>query len=352
MTRADGVELGADAWMAVCEAASFGFAVVDRRDRIVGANAVLASMLERTLGEVIGATLCEHVLEADRGLDHDHLRALRAGERASYELERRYRTRGDRTIIAREIVTLAPPGSAAELDRVVMLREVTESHRRATELCARGMLVLFGEAASVVSHEARNALAGIRSAVEVIGHALPPGGIEGVAVDEVRRRVGELDESVGELLRFARVPRLAPVSAHAVLAHVATRLADEGTSLAVHGPDLLLRADAPLLAGALLDLCRDAARAVGARPSVTVERERELVVLRVRPGAAQPVWTPSVTPRGVGLGLTMTRRVVEAHGGELVIDDAGGLTSALVRLPVGSDPYREARSIVSGSETT
>ncbi len=320
-------------WRSAFYASATGLAALDGEGRILGANESLVALLERSEDELVGGRLADHVEGADRSLDATLLAELRDQSCASYELERRYRTGSGHGRLVRELVSRATWGS--ESGRLVMLREISESRRRVNAAQARDVLVLLGEATSVVSHEVRNALAGIRSAVEVIGDALPRGSSEAVAVDEVRCRIADLDSSVSDSLAFARAPRLTPVRVRDVLARVASSLAP--STVSVEGPDPLLHADAPQLACALEELCC----ALAPRPSrltVRVEVEhgppRAVILMRGVLRADERRSVAHADP----LGRRLARRIIEAHGGEL----SEGSAPMVVRLPVGSEPHREA----------
>ncbi len=321
-----------DVWVSAFRAARMGFAAIGADERIMWSSSVLEAVLERSSDELIGARLTDYVEEADRDLDALLLASLRTGERTFYELERRYRSKGGRTVFVRELVSRAVWSGG--IGRLVTMREVSESRRRTLAAQARDALVLLGESAAIVSHEVRNALAGIRSAVEVIGDALPPGGIEDVAVDEVRGRIVDLDRRVSELLAFARVPRLAPASARAVLDGVSMALVS--CTLCVRGDDLLLRVDAPQIATALVEVCRGLAPR--STLDVSLEREGAWAVLRLRDASPRESRAASWNARQDRLGARLAQRVIEAHEGELSVEP----DAMIVRLPVAADPDREA----------
>ncbi|MGH7298494.1 MAG: ATP-binding protein, partial [Polyangiaceae bacterium] len=85
----------------------------------------------------------------------------------------------------------------------------------------------------------------------------------------------------------------------------------------------------------------------GAEVAVDVHRDGESAVIAVRdrgPGIApedlprlfEPFFTRKEPGKGVGLGLTIARSVIEAHGGSIEVENdrsAGGAT-ARVRLPL------------------
>ena len=94
------------------------------------------------------------------------------------------------------------------------------------------------------------------------------------------------------------------------------------------------------------------AQPTGGRIGVVVERDDSgrSVVIRVEddgpgllPQVRDRVFEPFVSTKeaGMGLGLSICRRIVESHGGEIGIDDSEGCGSTLsVRMPL-SQPSRQ-----------
>jgi signal transduction histidine kinase len=189
-----------------------------------------------------------------------------------------------------------------------------------------------------VSHELRSPLARIRLALELI-----PG-------EEARKRaletdLEELDELIDDVLTAARLEmatfpaRIAEVDGDALLAGLVARaqvdpiLGDKRVSL--EGSVGTIRADATLLRRALWNLIENAARH-GAPPIVVSGAAGDPVRITVadagpgipdedRARVSEPFvrGDPARTPgQGVGLGLTIARRVAEIHGGTLDIDGA------------------------------
>lgn len=101
---------------------------------------------------------------------------------------------------------------------------------------------------------------------------------------------------------------------------------------------------------ALLNLIRNAQLAMPEGGELILRTRREgdveaLDVIDTGPGIS-PEARPrifdafySTRPRGTGLGLPMTRRIVEAHGGSIDFDSIQGKgTQFTVRLPIAEDP--------------
>lgn len=191
-----------------------------------------------------------------------------------------------------------------------------------------------------VSHELRSPLARVRMALELI-----PRDADGeVRLRDIERDLGDLDRVIEDVLTTSRLEmtglptRLESVDVQAILTELAERASHDPMLAAkrvevVPGPALALVADAVLLRRALWNLVENAAK-YGAPPiTLAVVDESTRTVLSVSddgPGIAPeerervlaPFYradrarTPGATI-GLGLGLTLARRVAEVHGGAI-----------------------------------
>jgi two-component system, OmpR family, sensor kinase len=193
-----------------------------------------------------------------------------------------------------------------------------------------------------VSHELRSPLARVRMALELI----PRTGDGEARLRDIERDLADLDRVIEDVLTTSRLEmtglptRLESFDVQTLLTELAERarhdpvLAGRIVSVAA-GPPLVLVADAVLLRRALWNLVENAAK-YGAPPitlaavdgggqvvlSVTddgpgiapEERERVLAPFY----RADRARTPGVAA-GLGLGLTLARRVAEVHGGTIAI---------------------------------
>jgi signal transduction histidine kinase len=147
--------------------------------------------------------------------------------------------------------------------------------------------------------------------------------------------------------RLARLPapRLAPMQ----VGDWVRRVVGLETRLDVHikaGPETVIRADGDQLDQLLINLVRngvDAALETGGGVCVGWSRDADSVAVWVRdegPGLADTtnLFVPFFTtkPHGSGIGLALSRQIVDAHGGFLSIEnrrDGSGVV-ALVTLPL------------------
>lgn len=213
------------------------------------------------------------------------------------------------------------------------------------------------ELSASIAHEIRNPITAAKSLVQQLGE--DPG--SPVHVEYARVALEELDRverSISHLLRYAREEDLRPADValgdvvEAALDTVRERLQREGIALELdldHAPSL--RADPEKLRRVVINLVTNAlealsqARVQGGRLWISAGENLagNEVWLRVRdngPGmgaeARERAFRPFHTskPDGTGLGLPITKKLVEAHGGHIELHSSEGVgTEFAVLLP-------------------
>lgn len=209
-----------------------------------------------------------------------------------------------------------------------------------------------------VSHEIRTPLSRIRLLVELCraGGAEKEPRIDAKTLDEIDREVVEIDALVSELLASSRLDFLA-LSPHGldagdVAKRALERQGEAANKLAVEGPKLELTADPTLLLRALANLIDNAKSHGGGIESLVVRGTDAGVVFEALdrgPGFVSGEETrvfesfyqrPGAEPRekgALGLGLTLVKRIAEAHGGRVfAANREGGGARVGIELPLSS----------------
>lgn len=247
-------------------------------------------------------------------------------------------------------VALSALGALALAALALRFTRAETSRRRAAEAAARGdALARMG---AMVAHELRNPLGVIRGAVELVEARTGPalGARDREALADVLGEVERLRRLTDDFLDLAREPRL--VLARVDLAELAAEAARGVTaahpslSVRVDVPPLMVDGDSHRLAQVLSNLLLNAAQA-GAR-SVALSGSTDGAAARLEIRDDGPGVDPSIADRlfevfataragGTGLGLAVSRRIVERHSGVLrhLADGRPGAAFE-VRLPLAA----------------
>jgi len=239
------------------------------------------------------------------------------------------------------------------------LAEANAQLRRSRSLAA------LGEMAAGIAHEVRNPLASIGLYAQMLNEDLAdrPDGARLAA--QITGAVDRIDTIVRDVLRFAKDTTLHPqlVSVTTLvdqaLESCQTSLAAADIAVVREGDRVRVAVDTTLMAQALSNVIRNAAEAMEGSESVNREivistrRERrrlpaggraEHVVIGIQdggpgisPDVLERMFNPFFTTRrtGTGLGLAIVHRIVEAHGGHVVVSNSrdGGATVELCLPP-------------------
>jgi signal transduction histidine kinase/CheY-like chemotaxis protein len=218
---------------------------------------------------------------------------------------------------------------------------------------------------AILSHELRNPLAAIVTSLHLVdGQA--DAGVARRAWEVIRRQTNQLARIVDDLLDMTRISvgkidlqrrpvDISPIVEGAVeSARVALRARGHELIVKPAPEPIVVEADPARLEQVLGNLLDNAAKYTepGGRIIVTVAREDEAAVIRVRDTGIgiEPDMLPQVfemfsqadgslarTRGGLGLGLSLVRKLVELHGGrvEARSDGPGRGSEFVVRLPAG-----------------
>jgi signal transduction histidine kinase len=226
-----------------------------------------------------------------------------------------------------------------------MTRSLQRTLRRISQQEAAAAI---GNFAASLAHEVRNPLTAVRLDLERAREGVDGEDRVATLLDRALQQIERLDATVSGSLRIARsgnVP-MTPLDIRdpigAAVAAAKPHFAARGGRLDESMPAdaLMVHGNSPALEQLLLNLLLNAAAALPAQGSASVEARLldDTVEITVRddgrgiaPDEIDHVFDPFYTTRedGTGLGLTIVRRIADAHGADLCIESEPGLGTTI-----------------------
>jgi signal transduction histidine kinase len=219
----------------------------------------------------------------------------------------------------------------------------TNGHRRAEDLYSE-----IAQLAGGLAHEIRNPLSTMRLNLDLLAEDFRASEGERerrslVKIERIQKESHRLEGMLDDFLRYVRVGnhQTAPVDFNALIDEVRDFCEPQSlaqgifTRVQFHPEVSKVRLHTDTFKQALLNLIRNAQQAMpdGGEIMLRTRPEGDRVALDVIdtgkgiPAEVQPrIFEPfySTRPRGTGLGLPTTRRIIEAAGGEIVVSSEPG----------------------------
>lgn len=261
----------------------------------------------------------------------------------------------DKTLQLASMVVLDDSGGFA--GEVLLIRDLTTVKRLEKELRRSERLAALGKMAAGVAHELRNPLSSIKGLAVVLKSNFSPAGKEAKTADILVKEVERLNRAIGELLDYAKPAQLKRERASV------TEIIEKTVSLVQvdaesFGITLRLKMDDDLpqvmldqdkMNQVFLNLFLNAIQAMenGGELLVATEHDARKITITVRdngvgivPENLSRVFDPYFTTKndGTGLGLAMSAKIVEEHGGWMELSSvAGSYTEVRLILPLNED---------------
>ena len=357
---------GKNEWERTFDAIVDPVALIDRNGMVVRANLGLARVLERPIGEIVGAPY-PSLLGVPRPGSADPIgQSLADGEARTEEVR-------FESLPGVQQVTASPYSVTDGVlqGAVVIIKDVNDLKEQQERLQQASRLADIGQLAAGVAHEINTPLASIALRAESLLKAAADPRLQAVdAFKNFPRYLKTIDEEIfrckkiiGALLEFSRVrrpeTRITDLNA---LAEKATDLVGHQMMLKQVTLSLKLDADLPhiraddgQLRQALIALLMNALDATppGGHVDVATRRDgADTVVLTVADDGSgispenldkifNPFFTTKPVGQGTGLGLAICHGIVASHGGEIRVDsEIGRGTRLSLVLPVSGGKSR------------
>jgi signal transduction histidine kinase len=244
---------------------------------------------------------------------------------------------GERVV---HIHAVATPGAGGAAGLVLVLHDLMAPQQLEAKLRRLDRLANIGTLSAGLAHEVKNAIVAVRTFVDLLLERN-----EGAELAEiVRREMKRIDVIVSQMLRVAEMPKpeFSPVAAREALNYalqlVRPQLTEKGITLktTLGAPADLVAGDLGQLEQAFLNLLLNAAEAMGPDGVLTVTTDLVAATTQqpahfrvaiqdtgggIAPENQPQLFTPFFTTKrhGTGLGLLITRRIIEAHHGRISV---------------------------------
>ncbi len=214
----------------------------------------------------------------------------------------------------------------------------------------------LGELAAGLAHEIRNPLAGIAGVLEIVGRDLPENSPARAVMSDAKQEAVQINRILTDLLETARPrpPQFRPADLVSTAEHAVVFARQQAITKRImieleakhelppveHDPNQINQ----VLLNLLLNAVQSMDKPGTIRVSLEVDELNEFAVVTVAdqgrgiaPEHIASIFRPFFTTKGhgTGLGLSLARRTVEAHGGKIeVTSEVGKGTRFEVLLPV------------------
>ncbi|HRP97945.1 MAG TPA: ATP-binding protein [Rhodocyclaceae bacterium] len=241
-------------------------------------------------------------------------------------------------------------------ERIMLLHDITETHRMRLQAERHERLAAMGEMVAGLAHQLRTPLsAALLYTANLRQAELAPADRSRVA-DRAIERLRHLERLIRDMLLFARGDslgrqRFGVCELVAELAHTLEPLARAQRlelTMRCDCGELALLGDRKALGGALTNLIENAIQATGTGGTVTLHvlEADEMVLFRIADTGRgidarqqERLFEPFFTTRaeGTGLGLAIARGVARGHGGDIAVESAPGKGSTFtMSLPLAA----------------
>jgi two-component system sensor histidine kinase PilS (NtrC family) len=339
----------------VIQSISSGLLTTDLDAGLTSLNRAGEEILGRREQALAGQPITATQLFDGESWDHYRQEADRSGQiRAETRLERD----GKKMVIGFTVSPLRD-GTGAQRGYLLIFQDLSEWRALEEKLRQQDRMAALGQMAAGLAHEVGNPLAAISGSVQLLAGRFEGKASEQKLLDITLRESRRLDRTVKSFLQFARPRDHFPeeFDIAALIAEDVSLLRNSEEVAAHHrielelaeGPALVV-ADRDQLGQIFWNLARNALQAMpnGGRLRITGRLEGHYYRLEMEDSGRgmsgdekARIFQPfkSFFGSGLGLGMAIVYRLVEEHGGEILVDsEPGAGTRIAVLLPVSGEP--------------
>ncbi len=329
---------------AIFEHSAIGIAITDREGYIAHANAAYCDLLGYTQEELSRIVFSDLVHPEDRAENFVEIERVREHALPFFEIENRYIRKSGEAVWVHKFVSILHDEKGAPAHLLALVSDVSE--RRRMEETLREADRHKDEFIATLAHELRNPLTPIANALHSLQRTAGATGDMQRLHGMIERQVTQLVRLVEDLLEVSRIStgkielrkqrlNLASVIQQAV--ETSQPLLEAGrhnTTISLGDQPLVVEGDQVRLAQLFTNLLNNAAKYTpsGGQISITAKKESGEAIVSIRDTGIgiSPEMLPKVfgiftqgdrstgrTQGGIGIGLSLARKLVELHGGSI-----------------------------------
>lgn len=285
------------------------------------------------------------------GIDRDGLKEVNVKGifRSSYSGKKdlMFRTKGDEHITVRFSRMPLADGCSA-----IVLTDISEIHRLEQELLKMDKLATVGELTSGIAHEIRNPLAGIKTTAQALKEEIPENDGRSAYINRIIIEIDRLNKLLLSFFDFAkpkelnlRVFDLKKTIEDTVFMVQDTARQSHVRIMEFYPPGgLKIKADPDMMQQVLMNVFINAVQAMSSGGNIEIHlRERGMnieisvsdtgkgIPENIRSRIFDPFFTTK--PKGIGLGLSISYRLVKMHAGSITFVSGPHGTTFTISLP-------------------
>lgn len=334
------------------EKSKVAIAIVDTSGIIVESNSTFASFLDRPVHEVLGRDIIELQFPESRNAELQEIKNALMN-RTNYECEFSFANKN--SVIRNMLLTMSPVFTQDNGIAGYMFVEVDITERKILErkLLQAGKLAALGEMSAVLAHEIKTPLTSIKMNADILSEGLELTDEDRESFQIIQKEIKRLDNLVKDVLSISRQQELnyssvdiSELTGDVIIQFRAKSAAKNIDIINNVAGGTVAMADAGKLRQVLINLFENSFDAMGSSGQISVASENcgatlHIYISDTGTGVSVPerIFDPFVTTKasGTGLGLAVSRKIVEQHGGTLkLITTAGSVGSTFeITLPIG-----------------